>query len=339
MGSFIIWCAIFIGLSRIKIRWKQKKIETNITWLAVRWWHDGLWFPTTANRTLCSHMTMIESGSWPLGTVKIIIILLLLLCCFISTETVQTFRDVEPRTSTSFFFFYTASSSSSSVLLYVHWDSTLSGTQSPEHAPLFFTQLLLLLQCCFMSTETRHFQGHRVQNMHPFFSHSFFFFFSVASRPQRRYRLSGTQSPEHPLILSCSSWTLNHPTDCFAACLLGPCASMPQSSRLFSYQCVGMGFKLLPLWPFFRHPCQARGPAGCVGCHPWLLRAQVERSSCECSVWGVSLCLSVHCTPWASVLRVSQSMLMQMHLLCNECVKPQRHSWRIACDKNSVSLL
>ena len=145
---------------------------------------------------------------------------LLLQCCFMSTETrhfqghrvqnmhpffshsfffffsvalcplrLDTFRDTESRTCTPFF--HTASSSSS-VLLYFHWDSTLSGTQSPEHAPLFFTQLLLLLQCCFMSTETRHFQGHRVQNMHPFFSHSFFFFFSVASCPQRRYRLSGT---------------------------------------------------------------------------------------------------------------------------------------------------
>ena len=271
------------------------------------WWHDGLWFPATANHTICSHMTVIGSGSWPLGTVKIIIILLLLQCCFTSAETVQTFMDVEPRTSTS-----------------------------------SFIQFLLLLLCCFASTETVHFQGHRVQNMHLFFSHSFFFFFffSIALRPQRLYRLSGTWSLEHPLILSCSSWTLNHPTDCFAACLLGPCASMPQSSRLFSHQWVGMGFKLLPLWPFFRHPCQAWGPAGCVGCHSWLLRAQVERSSCECSVWGVFslLVCALHSLSQCAESR-SVFMLIQMHLLCNERVKPRHHLGRIACDKSSVNLL
>ena len=149
MGSFIIRYAIFIGLSQIKIR---KKIETNITWSDARWWHDGLWFPTTANHALCSHMTMIKSGSWPLGTVKIIIILLLLLCCFISTETVQTFRDIGPRTSTY--------SSTQFLLLLLQCCFTSTETvqtfrdMEPRMSTSFFTQLLLLLQCCFTSTET-----------------------------------------------------------------------------------------------------------------------------------------------------------------------------------------
>ena len=50
-------------------------------------------------------------------------------CCFSPTETVRTIKDGEPKTSTSSF------TSSSSILLYVHRDLRLLGTESPGGPP------------------------------------------------------------------------------------------------------------------------------------------------------------------------------------------------------------
>ena len=74
-------------------------------------------------------------------------------CCFTSIETVRTFRDGEPRTSTSTFVLVL--SSVRSMLLYVQRPYGLSGTGSPGRPPrLSYWFWALFVQCCFTSTET-----------------------------------------------------------------------------------------------------------------------------------------------------------------------------------------
>ena len=129
-------------------------------------------------------------------------------CCFMSTETLRTVRDGEPRKATSTF--TQLLSLVQCCFMSTETTKTVRDGDSRK-ATSTFTQLLSLVQCCFMSTETTKTVRDGEPGWPPRLSHSScalclslstVFKFSVALRPQRPYGLLGTGSPGWPPRLS-----------------------------------------------------------------------------------------------------------------------------------------